>query len=79
MDPAQVCGAGRVAVQTKAGHATVSNRRVRLRSDCTYRITLTLHLRSRLGSGRLRFIARFLGNDALRPARAKTRTARAGR
>lgn len=80
MDREDVCNGGRLAVQTKVGRTTISNRRARLRRDCTYRVTITFNRRSRLGrAGRLRFEARFLGNDALRPATAKRRTARVAR
>jgi hypothetical protein len=69
-----------VAVQTKVGRKTISNRRARLRRDCTYRLRIIFKRRSRLGrAGRLRFKAGFLGNDALRPVSAKRRSARVGR
>jgi hypothetical protein len=80
MQPSQACQGGRVAVQVKAGRTTISTRRARLRRDCSYRVTVTFRKRSRLGrEGRLRFRARFLGNDALRPKRGRLRTARVGR
>ncbi len=80
MHPAQACRGGRVSVQVKAPRTTVSTRRAVLRRDCSYRLTTSFRSRDRLGRrGRLRFVARFLGNDALRPKTAPQRTARAGR
>ncbi len=80
MQPAQACAGGRVSVQVKAVRNTISNRRTKLRPDCSYRLRVTFRKRARLGrAGRLRFRARFTGNDALRPARGRVRTVRAGR
>ena len=77
--PARFCGMGRVSVQVKAGGRTVSTRRVGLRANCTYRSTVTFRARGRLGrSGRLKFTARFLGNDRVRPKTARATFARAG-
>ena len=57
---------GRVAVQVKAGRRTISNRRVSLRSNCTFRSTVTFRGRSRFPrDGRISFRARFLGNGLL--------------
>ena len=76
---AQGCGQGVVSIQVKVGAKTVSTRRVALRKDCTYRSTVTFRNRARLGrSGRLKFTARFLGNEALGLRSAKTRVARIG-
>lgn len=81
--PAQVaralgCAGGQVAVTIKRGRRTVSSRRATLRRDCTYRSTVTFASRARLGSGRLRVTARFLGNSVLRSTSAAGRTVRAG-
>jgi pimeloyl-ACP methyl ester carboxylesterase len=70
--PAQAC-TGKVSVQVKKGTRTISTRRVSLRKDCTYRSTVTF----KRAKGKLRFLARFGGNAAVRATRAKTRTARA--
>ena len=70
--PPSAC-AGQVTVQVKKGRRTISTRRVSVRKDCSYRSTVTL----RRAKGTLRFLARFGGNAAVRPVRAKTRRARA--
>ena len=72
----QACGSGIVSVQVKAGHRTVSTRRVRLRGDCTFRSDVAFRSRRRLGHGRLKFTARFFGNRVVTAARAKARFAR---
>ena len=61
---------GRVSVQVKAGKKTVSTRRVRLRSDCTYRSRVTFTIPRRLNPERLQVVARFLGNEVMAPRRA---------
>lgn len=77
--PVQSCGAGTVSVQVKRSRTTISSRRVVLKRDCSYSSTVTFNERRRLGrSGRLRFTARFLGNEVLGTRTAPTRTARAG-
>ena len=68
---------GRVSVQVRAGRRTISTRRARVRSTCTFASRLTLRSPRRLGRGRLSFTVRFLGNDAVRPYRAKARRVRA--
>lgn len=76
---AQGCGDGIVSVQVKRSRTTISTRRVALRRDCSYSSTVTFNDRRRLGrTGRLRFTARFLGNEVLGTRAAPTRTARAG-
>jgi pimeloyl-ACP methyl ester carboxylesterase len=70
--PASACS-GKVSVQVKHGARTISTRRVSLRKDCTYRSTVAF----KRAKGTLRFLVRFGGNTAVRPVRAKTRTARA--
>jgi Ca2+-binding RTX toxin-like protein len=72
------CAGGEVAVVIKRGARTVSSRRAALRRDCTFRSTVRFTSRRRLGSGRLRVLTRFLGNDVLRPSSAPTRSMRAG-
>lgn len=69
---AQAC-AGKVSVQVKQGRRTISTRRVSLSRTCTYRSTVSF----KRAKGKLRFLVRFGGNAAVKPVRAKTRTARA--
>ena len=76
---AAACGRGAVSVQVKVGSKTVSTRRVTLRRDCTYVSTVTFRNRSRLGrSGRLKFTARFLGNDVLGLRASRSKFVRVG-
>ena len=72
------CASGQVAVTLKRGRRTVSSRRAALRRDCTYRSVVTFASRRRLGDGRLRVVARFLGNSVLRSAAAQGRSVRVG-
>ena len=76
---AEACTAGRfsVAVQTQR-RSTLASRVVRLRSDCTYRVTIRFSRRSRLGRS-LRVVVRFEGNDLLLPRRARLATRRVPR
>jgi hypothetical protein len=79
MSAADACAGGRVTIQVKAGRSTVSARRAKLRRNCTYRRAVTFRKRSRLGrAGKLRFRARFHGNDTLRPRASRTRGVAAG-
>jgi hypothetical protein len=66
---------GRVRVTAKAGRRTVSSRRARLRSNCTY--STRVRLRSR-PARRLRISARFAGNRSTLPRSARGRTVRLG-
>jgi hypothetical protein len=71
--------AGQVSVQFKRGTKTISARRRNVRSDCSWRSSVTFARRSRVGrSGRLKVMVRFLGNDVLAPAQARTFRVRAG-
>lgn len=73
------CRGGRVSAQWKTVRGTtLSTRRVTLSSACTYRIGVTFQNRRRLGSGRLKVRARFLGNARFLPRAALTRSLRAG-
>jgi hypothetical protein len=78
--PAQVtpqvgCAGGTVTVTTKAGTRTLSSRRVALKADCTYSVTLSL--RSGIGKARsLRVTAAFSGNQVLAAAAAAAKTVR---
>jgi len=75
---ASACHGGRVSVQWKLGARTISTRRVTLKSDCTYRVSVTFAIKRRVGSGRLQAKVRFLGSDRFAPASARTLSARAG-
>ena len=64
---------GKVLLQVKAPKKTISARRVSLKRNCTYRSQVTFTSSSRFGSdGKLRFLARFLGNADLKRKAAKT-------
>ncbi len=73
--PAQGCR-GTVTVQIKAGRKTVSTRRVKLRSDCTYRSRVTFRVKQRLRPRTLRRSVRFGGNSVMAPRSAKRQTLR---
>ena len=60
-------------MQVKKGRRTISTRRVSLRKDCSYRSTVSF----KKVRGSLRFLVRFGGNSAVKPANAKVRRARA--
>jgi Ca2+-binding RTX toxin-like protein len=72
------CANGAVAVTIKRGSRTLSARRAALRRDCTFRSTVRFNSGRRLGNGRLRVVARFLGNGVLRQRAAASRSVRAG-
>ena len=77
--PAQLAGtlgcAGElVSIQIKAGGNTISNRRVALEPDCTFRSQVTFQNRRRFRSKRaLRVIARFEGSSVLGAAKSPER------
>jgi hypothetical protein len=73
--PAQGCR-GTVTVQIKAGRKTVSTRRVRLRSDCSYRSRVTFRIKRRLRPRTLRRSVRFGGNAVMAAKSAKRQTLR---
>jgi Ca2+-binding RTX toxin-like protein len=73
--PAQGCR-GTVTVQFKAGRKTVSTRRVRLRSNCTYRSRVTFRIPQRLRPRTLRRSVRFGGNAVLGADSARRQTLR---
>ncbi len=75
---ASACKGGRVSVQTKVAKKTVSTRRVTLKADCSYRVSVTFMNKRRLGRGRLTLRVRFLGTARLKPKTARTLSARAG-
>jgi hypothetical protein len=70
---------GQVHVQFKRGTKTISARRRNVRPNCSWRSSVSFARRSRVGrSGRLKVTVRFLGNDVLAPAQARTFRVRAG-
>jgi len=73
--PAQGCR-GTVTVQIKAGRTTVSTRRVRLRSNCTYRSRVTFRIKRRLRPRTLRRSVRFGGNAVMAARSASRQTLR---
>jgi hypothetical protein len=71
---------GRVSVQVKRGSATLSTRRVTLAKDCTYSArVLFVNTRRFARAKRLKFTARFLGNNRVLPTTAAARFARVRR
>ncbi|HEV2785752.1 MAG TPA: hypothetical protein VGV67_05135, partial [Solirubrobacteraceae bacterium] len=71
---------GRVRMQVKRGRVTIASRRVSLRRNCTYRITVSFANRRRFGKvKRLTFSVRFLGNSRVLASSAPTRAARVRR
>ncbi len=75
---ASACKGGRVSVQTKVAKKTISTRRVTLKTDCSYRVSVGFSNKRRLGRGRLTLRVRFLGTARLKPKTARTLSARAG-
>ena len=71
---------GTVRVTASRGGVVVVRVRVKLRSDCSYRATLTKSTMKHLSAngGHLSVAARFSGNTALLPARSATRSVRYG-
>jgi Ca2+-binding RTX toxin-like protein len=71
--PAQGCATGLVAVQFRNGRNTVSNRRVHLRKDCTYRSAVTFANLSRLQATAKTLEVRtsFTGNEVIARISAK--------
>jgi hypothetical protein len=75
VSPSQGCG-GTVSIVAKRGTKTISSHRVSVSTrTCEFRSTFTWRKRP---TSRVRFQARFNGNDALSTAASKTRTARLG-
>jgi hypothetical protein len=73
--PAALSGAdvctGNVQVRIRRGRTTVSLRRVKLRSNCTWSLTVGFSNRSRIGRGNLTATASFLSNNLIAPGSAK--------
>ena len=78
VDAATACRAGVVSVQVKRGTRTISTRRARLTRACGFASTVTFRDRRRLGNGRLKVTARFLGTRVLAPRTARSVSVRAG-
>jgi hypothetical protein len=75
--PGVGCIGGTVSIQVKAGTRTIATRRVGLRVNCTYRLTLSFGDSSRFrGRSALRVRARFGGNDVVEARSSATRTVR---
>ena len=74
------CGsAAFVIVQVKAGAATISARKVKLTSKCTYKSTVTLHFKKRFfGHKKLRFQAKYSGNRFLSPSQSPVKHVQVG-
>jgi Ca2+-binding RTX toxin-like protein len=70
------CKGGFISVQFRAGKKTVSNRRVGLKSNCTYKSAVTFRIPSRLHPKTLQVLVRFLGNGTLTAKKATTRKVR---
>lgn len=69
-----VCAGGRIAVVIKQSKKTISTRVLNVRSDCTYRSTVTF--RRKLGRASLRVKSYFFGSQGLHGRAAKSKTAR---
>jgi hypothetical protein len=78
VDGASACRGGVVAVQVKRGTRTISTRRARLTRSCGFASAVTFRDRRRLGDGRLKVTARFLGTAVLAPRTAGSVSVRAG-
>lgn len=69
------CADGIVAIQVKAGRKTLSNRRVKLTKSCTFSQKVSFRSRQRFAkNGKLKFTARYAGNDVLDNATSKSTT-----
>jgi Ca2+-binding RTX toxin-like protein len=62
---------GNVTVQIRAGRTTLSNRRVGVKSDCTFASRVTFSNGARFTQSKLQVLVRFLGNEVLGPRSAK--------
>ena len=60
----------------RTGKKTVSTRRAKVRSNCTYRSRVTFRLKRRLNPRTLKRIARFGGNAVLSAKSARRQTLR---
>jgi ELWxxDGT repeat protein len=71
---------GTITITARRGNVRVLSIRVKLRSDCTYRATLTKTTTKHLSThgGKLTLTARFSGNTTLLPTHSATRTTHYG-
>ena len=69
---------GRVSVSVVVGKRVVTTRRSKLTAACRYTRRVRFATKRKLGKGRLKFRATFLGNDAVLPRKAPLVRARAG-
>ena len=80
--PNLMCAGGRVSVKFQklagSGRPTISNRRVPVRSDCSYRSSVTFRTRNPFRRGRFIVLVRFEGSAFLLPRSAPRQTVRAG-
>ena len=74
VSPSQGCS-GTITITAKRGTKAVSTKRVTLSRTCEYKSTFKFNMRP---SSRLRFSAKFGGNETLATDTSKTRTARLG-
>ena len=74
---AQGCS-GQVSIQIKAGRKTISTRRAKLTSTCTYRSAVRFTVRDRVRRGTLNVTVRYLGNDVLLPLRGRRQSVKVG-
>jgi streptogramin lyase len=75
---ASACKGGRVSVRLKVVNRVVTTRTATLRSDCTYRLSVTFATKRSLGDGRITIAIKFLGNARFKPAATRTLFLRAG-
>jgi hypothetical protein len=66
---------GKVRITVKRGTKTIRTRTGFVDATCNYTVPVSL---AKSGKGRLRFVARFLGNRTLKAKSARSVTARAG-
>jgi Bacterial Ig domain/RTX calcium-binding nonapeptide repeat (4 copies) len=71
--PSQGCAGAEVDIAAKVGSKTVAARRATLTRQCEYRLRITFAHRP---GARVRFTARFAGNDVMAPKSAPRRTGR---
>jgi hypothetical protein len=74
VSPSQGCS-GTISFSVKKGRKIIQTKRVKLTRTCEYRTTFSFRKRT---ASRLRFQAKFSGNDVLSAASSRTRTGRLG-
>lgn len=64
--PRQACRSGTMQAQTKSTRGTTfSSRRVKIRTNCSWGVSVSFRSKKRLGNGRLKVRVRFSGNPVL--------------